>query len=187
MRALARLTVVAPLAVALALGGAAGTTTAGTPAPWASLHRALRLEPLAAGARCPVSPLHALDRGRLSGAGVGPVYPLPSPFGPDGRHAGWIGSKTLWAWPAALRTKHVRVLVRGRRLDSPGALRFQLGPDWDTTPLMRELRLDTTQTVGAFGNSTWGTTVTMLFARAPGCYGLQLDSEQGTSIVVVRA
>jgi hypothetical protein len=81
----------------------------------------------------------------------------------------------------------VRVLVRGRRLDEPGTMLFQLGPQWDTAPLTRELRIDTAHTVGAFSNSTWGTTVSLLFAAAPGCYGLQLDSVQGTSVIVVNA
>ena len=36
-------------------------------------------------------------------------------------------------------------------------------------------------------DSKWGTTVTMLFGRARGCYGLQLDTAQGTSTIVVAA
>lgn len=50
-----------------------------------------------------------------------------------------------------------------------------------------ELRIDTTQVVGAFSNSSWGTTVTMLLARRPGCYGLQLDSNRRTTTVVFGA
>jgi hypothetical protein len=65
-------------------------------------------------------------------------------------------------------------------------MRFQLGPDWGTTPLTRELRLDTTKPVGDFGNSRWGATVALLFVRSHGCYGLQLDSERGTTVVVLR-
>ena len=180
MRALA-----VPLAAAaLALLGA-GTATASD--PWASLHRPLRLAPLAAGARCPVTPSHGLDRGRLSGAGAGPVYPMPSPFSRYDRLPAWLGSKTLWAWPAALVTRRTRVLVRGLRLDRPGELQFQLGPGWDTAHATHELRLDTTRTVGSFSGTTWGATVTMLLVRTAGCYGLQLDSADGTSTIVVQA
>ena len=60
-------------------------------------------------------------------------------------------------------------------------------PQWDAAPLTTELHIDTTQTVGGFSDSTWGAPVAMLLVRTPGCYGLQLDSEPGTSTIVVRA
>jgi hypothetical protein len=173
------------LVVVAALLGTAGVTGARTPDPWASLHRPLKLAPLPAGATCPVSPTHSLDRGHISGVGQGPIYPAPSPFSAYDRRPGWLGSKTIWAWPATLRTHAVRVLVRGMRLDRPGAMRFQLGPQWDSAPLTAELHIDTSRTVGSYSQSRWGTTVTMLLGRAPGCYGLQLDSERGTSTIVL--
>jgi hypothetical protein len=173
------------LALVLLAAVAAGAARADS---WSSLHRALVLKPLAAGARCPVTPSRKLDRGRVpNGVGAGPAYPMPARFGPDGRHPGWIASKTLWGWPPELSSKGVHVLVRGRRLDAPGEVRFQLGPDWDTTPLRGELHVDTTSPVGDFGSSRWGATVTLLFVRQPGCYGLQLDSERATSTIVIRA
>jgi hypothetical protein len=175
----------APFVVVVALLGTAGVTAARTSDPWASLHRPLQLKPLPAGAACPVSPTHSLDRGRLSGVGPGPIYPAPSPFGAYDRRPGWLGSKTIWAWPTTLRSHAVRVLVRGIRLDRPGRMRFELGPGWDSAPLAAELRIDTSQTVGSYSQSRWGTTVTMLLVRAPGCYGLQLDSERGTSTIIV--
>ena len=176
-----------PIATLVALAGTAAATPARGSDPWASLHRPLRLKPLAPGASCPVSHARRVDRGRLAGAlGLGPVYPLGSSFGPVGFHAGWLGSKTIWAWPSRLRTQVVRVLVRGRRLDRPGVLRFQLGPQWDTSPVTPELHIDTTRTVGGFSHSDWGTTVTLLLVRSHGCYGLQLDSDRGTSTIVLR-
>jgi hypothetical protein len=111
---------------------------------------------------------------------------MPGPFSTDGRHPGWLGSKTLWAWPTELLKNGVHVRVRGRRLDGPGEMRFQLGPDWDTTPIARELRIDTTKPMGDFGNSRWGATVSELLVRKPGCYALRLDSERGTSTIVLR-
>ena len=174
------------LLAALALLGTADTTTAHARDPWAPLHRPLRLEPLAAGTRCPVSAVHSVDHGRIGGAvGDGPIYPMPTPFDRYDRHPGWLGSKTIWAWPRNLVTHGTRVLVRGRRLDRPGMTRFQLGPQWDTAPLTTELRIDTTRTVGGFSKSSWGTTVTMLLVRTHGCYGFQLDSERGTSTIVL--
>jgi len=152
---------------------------------WTALHRSLQLRMLNAGARCPVTDSRSVDHGRFSGAGSGPVYALlPSLFEADGRHAGWIGSKTLWIWPTRLLQHGIHVLVRGRRLDHAGVMRFQLGPNWDS-PLRSELHIDTSQPVGSFSGTTWGATVTMLFGRTHGCYGLQLDARHGTSTIVV--
>ena len=184
-----RSAVLAALVLALVLVGSAPARPAASPPSWASLHRELRARPLPAGAACPVSPVHALDRRRLRGIGAGPVYPAGgvTSFGPDDRHPAWLAAKTIWTWPAGLITNGMRVLVRGARLDRSGAMRFQLGPEWGAAPLTRELRLDTRHTVGSFSNSTWGTTVTLLFVREAGCYLLQLDSARGTSTVVIRA
>jgi hypothetical protein len=175
----------APLVIVVAVLGSAGVTSAGDRNPWASLHRPLKLAPLPAGTTCPVSPTHSLDRGHLSGVGAGPIYPRPSPFSAYDRRPGWLGSKTIWAWPTNLRSHAVHVLVRGIRLDRPGRMRFELGPQWGSAPLTTELHIDTSRTVGSYSQSRWGTTVTMLLARAPGCYGLQLDSERGTSTIVL--
>lgn len=167
---------------ALALGFAAPAVASDG---WAALHRPLQLKALKPGERCPVTRSHRIDRGRFSAAGAGPIYMLlPARLGPDGRHTGWIGSKTLWTWPAPLLEHGVQVLVRGRRLDRAGVMRFQLGPNWDTS-VHPELRIDTSKPVGSFSGTTWGSTVTMLFGREHGCYGLQLDSRRGTSTIVV--
>jgi hypothetical protein len=179
MRRAPIITVVTALALGVPVSAPASTS-------WAALHRPLLLEPLKPGARCPVTPSHRLDHGRILAVGNGPIYALTSRFGPDGRHARWLGAKTLWVWPARLRKHGVDVLIRGRRLDRAGTMRFQLGPDWGS-PLTSELRIDTTRSVGTFSEPTWGTTVTMLFGRAPGCYGLQLDTAAGTSTIVVAA
>ncbi len=169
--------------LALLPAAAAG---AAAPTPWKTLRRPLQLQPLRPSARCPATPRRRLDHGRLAGYGAGPVYPTGFSLSPDSRHPGWLASKTIWTWPASLRHKHIRVLVRGIRLDRPGHVRFQLGPNWGSAPLTRELHLDTSQTVGSFSNSDWGTTVTLLFAHQPGCYGLQLDTAAGTSTIVIR-
>ena len=115
------------------------------------------------------------------------MYPLPSGFGAYGRRPGWIASKALWAWPSRLTSHPIRVLVRGFRLDRPGVMRFQLGPDWDYAPLTAELRITTSDTVGSFGGSSWGSTVTMLLVQERGCYAVQLDTAGGSTTVVVDA
>jgi hypothetical protein len=154
---------------------------------WAELHRPLQLKPLKAGAACPVTSRHRLDHQRFSALGPGPAYPLlPSRFEQYDRFPGWLAAKTLWTWPPRLLKQSALVLVRGKRLDKPGAMRFQLGPNWDHPP-RSELRINTIEPVGSFSDTTWGATVTMLLARTPGCYGLQLDTRQGTSTIVVAA
>jgi hypothetical protein len=183
-----RTSAVSALLAAVAVLGLAGTA-AGSRAksPWPALHRPLLLKPLAAGASCPVTRQHKLDGGRLAGVGGGPVYPGAPFFSTDDRHPGLLASKTIWAWPTRYVTHSTPVLVRGLRLDAAGAIQFQLGPQWDSAPLTRELHLVTSLTVGSYSNSTWGTTVTLLLVRTPGCYGLQLDSPAGTSTIVFRA
>lgn len=177
MRRLALLAVLAAVAVPAAAPAARD--------PWQTLHRRLRVHPLAAEAACPASKPHSLDGGRLAGVGAGPIYTQPSPFEAYDRKPGWLASKTIWTWPARLVHRPLRVLVRGVRLDAPGRLAFQLGPQWDTAPIVRELRIDTSNTVGSFSNSRWGTTVALLLVREHGCYGIQLDSVRGTSTFVV--
>jgi len=130
---------------------------------------------------------HPLDHGHLTGLGAGPAYPGASPFSAYDRHPGWLAAKTIWVWPEKLISQRTRVLVRGLRLDGAGPVRFQLGPQWDSAPLTAQLRLDTTRVVGSYSNSRWGTTVAMLLVRTPGCYGLQLDTANGTSTIVVQA
>ena len=121
--------------------------------------------------------------------GAGPVYATPAPFAfsKDDRHPAWLASKTLWAWKPALKTRPARVLIRGRRIDRPGVMKFQLGPQWDSTPLVSDLHIDTARTVGSFGSSPWGATVTLLFVRTPGCYAMQLDTAGGTRTIVLEA
>lgn len=174
------------LACALAALGAVAAPSAGARDPWAALRRPLRIKPLAAGARCPVTPAHHLSSGVPDVEGTGPVYPAGFAFSHDDLHPTWMASKTLWAWEPALKTRATRVLVRGRRIDRPGVVRFQLGPNWSPS-VSSELRIDTAQPVGSFGNSTWGTTVTLVLVRAPGCYALQLDSPGGTRTIVLAA
>jgi hypothetical protein len=165
--------------------GAAFTSPASASDGWAALHRPLRLAPLAAGASCPVTKSHRLGHEPLRGLGTGPAYPMvPARFSSDDRHAGWIAAKTLWSWAPRLLKQHTFVLVRGKRLDQPGAMRFQLGPNWDTA-LRDELRIDTAEPVGSYSDTAWGATVTSLAVRGPGCYGLQLDSARGTSTIVL--
>jgi hypothetical protein len=123
--------------------------------------------------------------------GTGPVYPglAPQPvtLSTYDRAPGWLAAKTIWAWPPQLVHRRTRVLVRAMRLDGAGDVRFQLGPQWGSAPLTRELHIDTTQTVGGFSGSRWGTTVTMILVKAPGCYAMTVTTAAQTSRVVFSA
>ena len=149
------------------------------------------LAALVAGATCPATRPARIPGAPMPLLGSGPVYPglAPQPvkLSSYDRAPGWLAAKTIWAWPPALVHRRTRVLVRARRLDGVGPVRFQLGPQWDTAPLTRVLHLDTTQTVGGFGDSRWGTTVTMILVKSPGCYAIMLDTATRTTTIVVRA
>ncbi len=149
------------------------------------------LAAFAAGATCPATQPARVPGAPMALLGSGPIYPglAPQPvkLSAYDRAPGWLAVKTIWTWPPALVHRRTRVLVRARRVDGAGAVRFQLGPQWDSAPLTRELRLDTTQTVGGFSNSRWGTTVTMILVKRPGCYAITLDTAARTTTIVVRA
>jgi hypothetical protein len=146
---------------------------------------------LAAGATCAATPPAHVPGAPMPLLGSGPVYPGLAPqqvrLSAYDRAPGWLGVKTIWTWPPALVHRRTRVLVRARRIDGAGPVRFQLGPQWDSAPLTRQLHLDTTQTVGGFGGSRWGTTVTMILVKTPGCYALTLATAARTTTIVFRA
>jgi hypothetical protein len=146
---------------------------------------------LVAGVTCPATQPARIPGAPMQLLGSGPVYPglAPQPvkLGAYDRAPGWLAAKTIWAWPPALVHRRTRVLVRARRIDGAGPVRFQLGPQWDTAPLTRVLHLDTTETVGGFSGSRWGTTVTMILVRSPGCYAITLDTAMRTTTIVIRA
>ena len=137
----------------LELIAAAALATAG-PADrryeWRPLYRPLRIPAIAPGTPCPAAPA----RGRLAGSGMGfsafgpgPAYPtLANRAGraaiglvwppDDPARPGWAGTKVLWWVPRY----DGAVLIRGRQLDGPNRVGFDLGPRWTRT-VLPELRL----------------------------------------------
>jgi hypothetical protein len=161
-------------AVAAALVPAAAASGGGRTA----LQRPLHLPHLAPGAACPVS--HAdrsvrFDRfGIARGIGPGPAYPIGLAHGvlvlvPSPEGGIWAGQKVLWF-------VHPRysgpVLVRGRRLDGPGLVRFGRG----VVPAA-ELHLPA------------GTREQPSFTRlrSLGCYAYQIDGLGFSRVIVFRA
>lgn len=157
-------------------------------ATWARLaQRPLRLPTVAAGAPCPRGPVTAgavPDFPRVGGAG--PIY--VSGWDADGLHAlrgrspatdGWYYVKQLWI---AIPDYRDPALVRGRRLDGAGELRFadSFGPGVVTPEMAR--RLGEPHGTGPTGGMRiWGG-YTLL--ATPGCYAYQVDGTSFSEVVV---
>jgi len=160
-----------------AFGAALAPSAIARDAGWSALERPLHLPHVVPGAACPISHSDAaVDFGKFGiarGLGPGPAYPiLPRgilalvPAADGGR---WAAQKVLWFVHPRYRGP---VLVRGRRLDGSGLVRFDRG----VVP-PPELRLPA------------GTTERPSFTRlrAAGCYAYQIDGEDFSRVIVFRA
>ena len=154
---------------------------------WRPLYRPLRIPAIAPGTACPAAPA----RGRLVGSGMGssafgpgPAYPtLANRAGraaiglvwppDDPARPGWAGTKVLWWVPRY----DGAVLIRGRQLDGPNRVGFDLGPRWTRT-VLPELRL-----VGP----TYDLRPAATFVQAPGCYAYQVDTLRSSYRIVFEA
>jgi hypothetical protein len=161
--------------------------------PWSALRRPLHLPKVAAGARCPVSrtdPRVPWSRIRIfggSGIGRGPVYPgLGGRSGllwatADQQYGGrWFGEKVFWYVVPSYRGP---VLIRGRRLDGDGMLRFGAGK----LPAP-ELHIARNETVSWDGQPQGSRGVPSgVRVTVKGCYGVQIDGTSFSRVVVVIA
>lgn len=145
--------------------------------------RPLHLPRIEPGAACPRSTGKRVDPTFGIAYGDGPAYPVMSEVGTDGivhygnarRGGGWYYEKVLWIVDPSHRE---RTLVRGRQIDGPHQLRFELGSD---PP--KELRIHRWGTV----ESGWGDRPSYSRIRAPGCYAYQADGKDFTTVVVFQA
>lgn len=114
--------------------------------------------------------------GRPSGLDEGAVFNYLSPKErPDWTDKTWGGQKVLWAVDPAQTGP---VLVRGRRLDGPGALAFD-------DPAVAELVLNIDDDEGRGGG--WKDYPSYTRVRVPGCYAYQVDTAEGTWTIVFTA
>ena len=145
---------------------------------WSSLRRPLHVPRLEPGAACPISHSdRSVDFARFGiarGIGPGPAYLIGMPRGvlfvvPSTDGGAWAAQKVLWFVHPSYRGP---VLVRGRRLDAAGLVRFDRG----VLPAA-ELRLAA------------GTTERPSFTRlrALGCYVYQIDGVGFSRVIVFRA
>jgi hypothetical protein len=152
-------------------------------APLASLEaRPLLIEREAPNLPCPVSAAHQLPLGPA--IGDGPVYILGQgevSLGAVGtrRHGAYVLPST-WVETGP---SNGPILVRGRRIDASGDVRFGMAPATST----RELVVTASTTVGARsspGSRRW---TAYLELPAPGCYGLQADGATFGEIITILA
>jgi hypothetical protein len=110
--------------------------------------------------------------------GRGPAYPVLGRIATanlrnDIVKDGWYLHKTLWAITPAYRGP---LLVRGRRIDAPGAIRFGIA------------LADRMHWPGAWpGTTGWRYTPSTMALRGAGCYALQLDGARFSRVVVFEA
>jgi hypothetical protein len=179
------------LAVLVAVGALLITAEGAAAGPWDELRRPIDLPAVAPGERCPVSRVD--DRvdwqsaGIFGGSGIGtgPVYAGLGGADPPGdlyvaplRRTGWLRGKLFWYVVPAYRD---RVLIRGRRLDSPGPLRFEKKPG-RTARGLRIRRLADSDWEGQVRGSRGAPSGVLV--RSPGCYGVQVDGTTFSRTIV---
>jgi hypothetical protein len=150
------------------------------PAQWEPLRRPLTLPSIPADGACPRSSSTRAGAGVTWPLGPGPAYPaIGSPNGvanlkDDLVKKDWYLHKTLWAISPRYRGP---LLIRGRRLDGPGMLRFRFG-------LARELKL---HKLRPSAQSQWRYAPSHTALREPGCYGFQVDGTDFTEVIIFQA
>jgi hypothetical protein len=162
----------------------------------ASVRRPLRLPQVSPGTSCPVTAAEKLRiPGWLTGIvlGEGPVYPmLLSEFGArrsiltfyppaeGGRFSGsmWGGGAVKWL---SRRSYRGPILVRGRRLDGTGELRFSR----DEADALPEMQLAPGNPANAYRG--WRQWPAFTRIPEPGCYGWQIDGTDFSVILVFEA
>lgn len=144
----------------------------------------LRLPVVTAGQPCPVSQPTAPGNGQASRLGDGPVQlALASAAGtvffeatPGGA---WKAIDVLWTAAPGFTGQ---VLARGARLDGPGELGFG-----DPADPLKELRIAARNAGSSTIDGRRILDDTTLRLKVAGCYGLQIDSDGLSSIVVFEA
>ncbi len=188
-------------AVRLSASSPTVSPTPSTRDAWSSLRRPVTLPSLPPGASCPVSSyqmMTSLDPSfsagdkpqRYQAFGDGPAYPILYNFdvgiGVRFRSyavasAGWYWDKVLWR---VAPTYHGPALIRGRQLDGPHTIRFFAGNParlYGPDPGQAELQVDSTVEQG------WRDQPSAMLLQTAGCYGFQIDTDQGSKVVVFRA
>jgi hypothetical protein len=161
--------------------------------PWARLRRPLHLPSVPPGHRCPRTQSVRRVPGIVAALGRGPAYPTVGSrvgiayIGPhsDTTHIGtWYFHKTIWTVDAKYQGP---LLLRGRRIDMMGPLRFQAyGP-----PSLAHSRAESRWPAGwPTENRTpsgWRQLPGATVLRGPGCYAFQADGLTFSNVIVFQA
>lgn len=179
-----RFTTVAAVVIAMSAVAVASAQVRSDP-----LHRSLHLPRLSPGQRCPPSPSRvAPSASDQTLIGRGPAYLI----GVGGAGAtidigrsvpdklGWYGQKTPWF---IKRSYNGPILVRGRRIDRRGEVRFAYGHGQH----LRELHWNADADQGSPPDPNFRFLASETLVRMRGCYAYQVDGTSFSRIIVVRA
>lgn len=175
------------------------------------IDRPLRLPALGTHGECPVSTgrdnVVSLEHGYIFGAGgyffgSGPVY-LALSWAPRDRAEAWFELDPRSHWDGAYRLKTPWImdpqyvglaLIRGKQLDSDtdSAVSFAENTQAQSLTMDMVLRSDTTGTLVPDSyqeavESVWGFWPSHVVISGPGCYAIQIDTKDGSDIVVFEA
>ena len=145
--------------------------------------RPLRVPRLRHGERCPRAHLEQVTTGVGPAVRAGPVAAAAVSardgvgIGPVVTDDGWRAGKVLWL---VQRSQREPVIVRGRRVDRPGKVRFRFGVERGTA--VGELDGDANSTAGA----DYRDMPSSLEVRSGGCYALQVDGPDFQSVLTLR-
>lgn len=146
--------------------------------------RPLQLPELDPGDACQDPFIRSVEGYDFEVIGEGPVYSLfyllyvradrpLNAYEQDGRY--W--NKVVWARDPRYSGP---VVIRGRQLDGPGALRFQWIRDGDPSPELAHSSLHVSPYSPGIsrltdGTGRWEEMMIWVVVQAPGCYGVQID------------
>jgi hypothetical protein len=170
-----------------------GSSSARTSSPWARLHRPLHLPHVTPGQPCPRT--HSVRRVPeiVAALGRGPAYPTLGSrlgiayIGPRSGTPhldGWYFRKTIWTVDAKYQGP---LLLRGRRIDRTGPLRFEpYGP-----PSLARSRAELRWPAGwpklNRTRTGWRQLPGATVIRGPGCYAFQADGRHFSTVIVFQA
>jgi hypothetical protein len=149
-------------------------------ATWARLAgRRLDLAPVAPGLPCPKSPTAELSSYTGPLAGPGPVYAAGNTAFYTRADDGTLRAKVAWI----SRPEYTGpALIRGRRIDAAGDVRFVVGGG----PSTPELHFEYDTGVRAAGsNEGWRFLPSSVVIGATGCYGFQIDGLDWSVMIVM--
>jgi hypothetical protein len=89
---------------------------------------------------------------------------------------GWVGQKAPWLIAPSYRGP---LLIRGARIDAPGAMRFA----FDTGQHLAGLRIASRTSLQPSG---WRAVPALTLVRGAGCYAYQVDGTTFSHVIVVR-